>query len=99
MRYPVGVISFLTDQLTVFSRLQAVVIFRRLVFSELLRWSFRESKVSLVYYKMETSWSRFVEITDEEMVEFVEEQENTNTKRKNSVRRIQDFFFHSGIKP
>ena len=29
---------------------------------------------------METS--RFVEITDEELIEFVEEQENPNTKRK-----------------
>ena len=30
---------------------------------------------------METSWSRSVEITDDELTEFVE-QENTNTKRK-----------------
>ena len=29
---------------------------------------------------METS--RFVEITDEELIEFVEDQENPNTKRK-----------------
>ena len=31
---------------------------------------------------MKTSWSRFVKSTAEELIKFVEEQENTNTKRK-----------------
>ena len=31
---------------------------------------------------METSTSRFVEITDKKLIEFVEEQENPNAKRK-----------------
>ena len=31
---------------------------------------------------MKTSWSRFVKITAEELTKFVEEQENTNTKKK-----------------
>ena len=31
---------------------------------------------------MEISTSRFVEITDKKLIEFVEEQENPNTKRE-----------------
>ena len=31
---------------------------------------------------METITSRFVEMTDKKLIEFVEEQENPNTKRK-----------------
>ena len=31
---------------------------------------------------METSSSRFVEITDKKLIDLVEEQENPNTKRK-----------------
>ena len=40
---------------------------------------------------METSWSRFVEITDEELIEFVEEQENTNIKRKTAYELFKNF--------
>ena len=31
---------------------------------------------------METSSNRFAEITDKKLIEFVEEQENPNTRRK-----------------
>ena len=75
-------ISFLTNRLTVFSRAVKHSWFSFVWLSfgllEFLSWSFRESKLS--YSKMETS--RFVEITDEELIELVDEQENPNTKRK-----------------
>ena len=77
---------------SIFARRQALVVFRRLVFSEFLRWSFRESKLRFKFInKMETSWSRFVEITDEELIEFVEEQENTNKKRKTAYELFKNF--------
>ena len=41
--------------------------------------------------KMETSWSRFVEITDNELIEFVGEQENTNIKRKTAYELFKNF--------
>ena len=41
---------------SIFARCQAPVVFRRLVFSEFLRWSFRESKLRFKFInKMETS--------------------------------------------
>ena len=81
-------ISFLTNQRAVFSRAVKHLWFSegfppcgcRLVFWEFLSWSFRESKLSLS--KVETSSSRFVEITNKKLIKFVEEQENPNTKRK-----------------
>ena len=77
---------------SIFARCQAPVVFRRLVFSEFLRRSFRESKLRFKFInKMETSWSRFVEITDEELIEFVEEQENTNKKRKTAYELFKNF--------
>ena len=77
---------------SIFAHCQALVVFRRLVFSEFLRWSFRESKLHFKFInEMETSWSRFVEITDEELIEFVEEQENTNIKRKTAYVLFKNF--------
>ena len=77
---------------SIFAHCQALVVFRRLVFSEFLRWSFRESKLHFKFInEMETSWSGFVEIADEELIEFVEEQENTNIKRKTAYVLFKNF--------
>ena len=90
MRYPASddiisihtsVISFLTNELTVFLR---PAIYMPLFFSVVWTfWSFplvfSRVEVLIFLYKMETS--RLFEITDEELVELVEEQENPNTKK------------------
>ena len=76
-------ISFLTNQLAVFSR--AV---KHLWFSEgfpLLSFGLL-GVFELVFSRVEVKFilcsSRFVEITAKKLIEFVEEQENPNTKRK-----------------
>ena len=72
------------------------------VFAEHLAvvWSFRQSELS---FKLIIKWRRseegFVEITDEELIEFVEEQENTNNKEENTIRRPVTQELHSDIKP
>ena len=90
MRYPASddiisihtsVISFLTNELTVFLR---PAIYMPLFFSVVWTfWSFplvfSRVEVLIFLYKMEKS--RLFEITDEELVELVEEQENPNTKK------------------
>ena len=81
MSYPVSddiicihtcVISLLTNHLTVFSCVVKHLWFPIWCFQS-LRWSFRLLKLSFKFFsKMETS--RFVQITDKELIKFIEKK-------------------------